>query len=105
MVWLPIRLHNQNMSYQRILNILLIISGLDNLIMEWHLLACQNKCQNQIIGELAPLLSVLGHQMHMRHKTAATSVWIHVAARPIWMCVAALSIVSTKYLPALSIAT
>jgi len=26
------------------------------------------------------LVSVLGHQMHMRHKTAATSIWMHVAA-------------------------
>ena len=25
-----------------------------------------------IIGELAPLLSVLGHQMHKRHKSACT---------------------------------
>jgi hypothetical protein len=32
-----------------------------------------------IIGELAPLLSVLGHQMHKHHKTAATLIWMHVA--------------------------
>jgi hypothetical protein len=28
-----------------------------------------------IIGELAPLLSVLGHQMHKRHKSACTPNW------------------------------
>jgi hypothetical protein len=49
-----------------------------------------------IIGELAPLLSVLGHQMHKRHKSAATSIW---TCRPIWMCVAALS-VRLRYLSA-----
>ena len=59
---------------------------------------------NSMIGELAPLLSVLGHQMHKRHKTAATSIWTHVAAftcRPVWMCVAALSVraVSYQFLP------
>jgi hypothetical protein len=35
------------------------------------------KINDTIIGELAPLLSVLGHQMHKRHKTA--TIWMHVA--------------------------
>jgi len=46
----------------------------------------------EIIGELAPLLSVLGH--HKRHKSAATSIW---TCRPIWMCVAALSVRAVSY--------
>ena len=48
-IWFLIRLHNQNMSYQQILNIFLIISKQDNLIMGSHLLTCQNKYQNQIL--------------------------------------------------------
>ena len=35
-----------------------------------------------VIGELAPLLSVLGHEKHKRHKTAG------LGSRLIWMCVA-----------------
>ena len=34
----------------------------------------------QIIGELAPLSSVLGHQMHKCHKTVCCLIWMYVAA-------------------------
>jgi hypothetical protein len=48
----------------------------------------------EFFGELAPLLSVLGHQMHKCHKSAATSIWM---CRPIWMCVAVLSDRAVSY--------
>ena len=44
-------------------------------------------------GACSPIVRI-GHQMHMRHKTAATRIWIHVAVimcRPIWICVAAVT--------------
>jgi hypothetical protein len=44
--------------------------------------ACQHSLKHlerrgvgRLIGELAPLLSVLGHQMHKRHKSACTPNW------------------------------
>jgi len=67
-------------------------------IREFKLLTPLSACGEippvELIGELAPLLSVLGHQMHKRHKSAATSIWTY---RPIWMCVAALSVRAVSY--------
>jgi hypothetical protein len=53
------------------------------MVERWEPLVLERKASRGggcLIGELAPLLSILGHQMHKHHKSVATLIWMCVAA-------------------------